>query len=199
MHSLKKQYLAKEKVIEERLTAFSRVSGDDLFYEMCFCILTPQSKGKFCWEKVKILQQTNFKNISFDPHRYIQDMRFHHHKNKYLLAAKKNYSRVLEQLKSCKDSSVLREWLVENIDGYGYKEASHFLRNIGHRNLAILDRHILRNLVRHNVIKELPKTLTKKTYLTLEQQFHAFAKKIDVPLDALDLLFWSEETGEIFK
>ena len=73
------------------------------------------------------------------------------------------------------------------------------MRNIGHRNLAILDRHILKNLVRHKVIKELPPTLTPKRYLAIEQQFQQFASKIGISMDALDLLFWSEETGEIFK
>jgi len=38
------------------------------------------------------------------------------------------------------------EWLVKNLTGLGYKEAGHFLRNIGSGKIAILDRHILRNL-----------------------------------------------------
>ncbi len=199
MHVLSQAYKAKQEAIEARLTSFSRLSATDIFYEFCFCLLTPQSKGKFCWEKVKILQAHDFKNKSFDPHAHIQDMRFHHHKNKYLLAGKKIYPQVLEQLSSLKDSFVLREWLAENVNGYGYKEASHFLRNIGHRNLAILDRHILKNLVQHKIIKELPKTLTVRRYLEIEQAFQHFSKTINISMDALDLLFWSNETGEIFK
>ena len=199
MHPLHHTYKSKQRAIEQRLRAFSQLAVDDIFYEFCFCLLTPQSKGKFCWEKVQNLRFLHFKERSFNPHRYIKDMRFHHHKNNYLLAGKKIYPQVLEQLSLRQDSSTLRAWLATHVDGYGYKESSHFLRNIGHRNLAILDRHILKNLVHHKVIPELPKTLTPKTYLAIEQRFQRFAQKINIPLDALDLLFWSNETGEVFK
>jgi N-glycosylase/DNA lyase len=85
------------------------------------------------------------------------------------------------------------------VKGLGWKEASHFLRNIGHLNLAILDRHILRNLKRHDVLRTLPRTLTPKRYLTIEGQFARFADTIGITMDELDLLFWSHETGEILK
>ena len=80
------------------------------------------------------------------------------------------------------------------------KEASHFIRNIGKNNseLAILDRHILRNLQRYNAINEV-KNLYPKTYLEIESKMKSFSKKINIPLDELDLLFWQNETGEIFK
>jgi N-glycosylase/DNA lyase len=93
-----------------------------------------------------------------------------------------------------------RDWLVENIKGIGYKEASHFLRNIGFgENLAILDVHILRNLKKVGVIKELPKSITKKRYLNIENKFKKFSDRIKIPMAHLDLLFWSLETGKIFK
>ena len=79
--------------------------------------------------------------------------------------------------------------------GLGWKEASHFLRNIGYRDLAILDRHILRNLRRHRIIRTLPKTLTPSRYRAIEGKFRAFAGAIGIPMDELDLLFWSRETG----
>ena len=56
-----------------------------------------------------------------------------------------------------------RAWLVDNIKGLGYKEASHFLRNIGFDDYAIIDSHILDLLERYNLIKQ-PKTLTRKKY-----------------------------------
>lgn len=52
-----------------------------------------------------------------------------------------------------------------------YKEASHFLRNVGFgEDVAILDRHILRNLERLAVIDEIPKTLSPKLYLEIEDR-----------------------------
>ena len=66
-------------------------------------------------------------------------------------------------------------------------------------NLAILDRHILKNLVVLGVIKEIPKSLTEKKYLEIEGKFEEFSKKINISMDELDLLFWSAEAGEVFK
>jgi N-glycosylase/DNA lyase len=89
---------------------------------------------------------------------------------------------------------------VRNVKGIGYKEASHFLRNIGFgQHLAILDVHILRNMVRYGVIESVPKNISRSVYLELENKLKGFAKKIGIPMDELDLLFWSSETGEIFK
>jgi len=88
---------------------------------------------------------------------------------------------------------------VKNVLGMGYKESSHFLRNIGKRDLAIIDRHILKGLLRCGVLKSLPKTLSRKTYLEIEKQFQKFSEEINIPMDELDLLFWSMVTGEILK
>jgi N-glycosylase/DNA lyase len=94
----------------------------------------------------------------------------------------------------------MREWLVSNLKGIGYKEASHFLRNIGFgKDIAILDRHILKNLKKHGVIREVPKTLTPKKYKEIENQMRDFSRKVRIPIEDMDLLFWSEETGEVFK
>ena len=92
-----------------------------------------------------------------------------------------------------------RLWLVHNVKGLGWKESSHFLRNIGRKNLAILDRHILRNLTRHRVLRAFPRTLTPRHYAKIEQQFLSFAARLGITIDELDLLFWSRETGEILK
>ena len=93
-----------------------------------------------------------------------------------------------------------RDWLVANIKGFGYKEASHFLRNIGFgEEIAILDRHILRNLVALRVIKKNPQSISKIMYMEIEDKMKLFAKKIDIPLSHLDIVFWCKETGEIFK
>ena len=98
------------------------------------------------------------------------------------------------------DAAAAREWLVENVKGLGYKEASHFLRNIGlGENLAILDRHILKNLALLGVIKEVPTSLTKRIYLEIERKMIAFSKEANIPMGHLDLLLWYKEAGEVFK
>ena len=90
--------------------------------------------------------------------------------------------------------------MVKEVNGFGYKEASHFLRNIGfYEDVAILDRHILRNIVRFGIIKEIPKTINKKTYIEIEDKMKNYCKKHKINFAELDLIFWSNETGEVFK
>ena len=82
----------------------------------------------------------------------------------------------------------------------GYKEASHFLRNIGMgERLAILDRHILKNLVLLGVLDEVPMSMNANRYLEIEKRLLDYSDKIKIPADHLDLLLWYKETGEIFK
>ena len=49
------------------------------------------------------------------------------------------------------------------------------------------------------MISEVPKSITPKKYKEIEDKMREFSKKIKIPMDYLDLLFWSNETGEIFK
>lgn len=94
----------------------------------------------------------------------------------------------------------MREWLIENINGFGPKEASHFLRNIGFgADLGILDVHILKNLAAHGVIDEVPKSMTRKKYAEIEGRMREFASEVGIPFAELDLVLWSKETGIIFK
>ena len=142
----------------------------------------------------------DFKNRDFNPSEYLEHyIRFHNNKALYLQEFKTKHQDIFQQLKNIQDNKEKRDFLVNNVKGLGLKEASHFLRNIGHENLAILDRHILKNLSKLGAIKELPKTLTKNKYLTIERQFQQFSRRMKIPMDHLDLLFWAQETGEIFK
>lgn len=200
MDFLKSEYEKKKQTIINRLIDFKNLSKEDLFYEMCFCILTPQSKGRGADKAIQELKKRNFINNPFDPTSYLQkNIRFHHTKAKRLLILYKNYTTIKKDLDSIKGSQNKRDYLIKNINGYGPKEASHFLRNTGHENLAILDRHILKNLLKYNVIEEIPKSLTFKKYKEIESKFKKFSKDINIPMDNLDLLFWSFETGEVFK
>ena len=108
-------------------------------------------------------------------------------------------NRTIEKM-GFKEISSLREMLAQEVKGLGMKEASHFLRNIGiGGELAILDRHILRNLELYGVIDEIPKSLSKKIYLEIELRMKLFSSEIGIPMDELDLLLWAKETGIVFK
>lgn len=199
MHAIHTIYRAKQQAIHQRLRDFTRVHGDDIFYELCFCILTPGSNANHCAAAVNHLRTRDFLHTAINPTPYLHGVRFHNHKTRYLLRAKTRYPKFLDARRTLANPRDLRAWLVTTIDGLGMKESSHFLRNIGYRGLAILDRHILAHLARHRVIPARPRTLTRRRYLDIERRFHRFATRIGIPIDELDLLFWSEETGHIFK
>jgi len=193
---LKNKYKQKKRIIVDRLKDFKK---SDLFYELCFCLLTPQSSAFKADNVIQQLIKLDFKNKKVNPKPILKkNIRFHNNKTKYLLEMKKNYSNISKELSKIKSSGEKRNYLVKNVKGLGLKEASHYLRNTGHKNLAILDRHILKNLVKLNAIK-MPNSLTPKKYFEIENDFMKFSNKVKIPMDHLDLLFWSMETGEVFK
>ncbi len=87
----------------------------------------------------------------------------------------------------------------KNIVGIGYKEASHFLRNTGHKGYAILDKHVLAFLRQFGVINEEDIPSNRKRYLEIENKMKNFAERIGIDFDELDIVLWSAKTGEILK
>jgi N-glycosylase/DNA lyase len=194
--------------IEARLGEFRLIwetaSDEDLFRELVFCLLTPQSKARTCWKAVQRLDRKCM--ISTGEPTEIQEelvgVRFNQRKADYICRARLMFCErsLRATLSGFASPAVAREWLVENVMGLGYKEASHFLRNIGlGEDLAILDRHILKNLVLLGVIDEVPSSPTKKIYQEIEKKMAAFSKKAGIPMGQLDLLLWYKEAGEVFK
>ena len=203
-------YGERKDAIQKRLSEFREVmqwSDEEVFGELAFCLLTPQSSAKVCWDAITKLKQKGLllNGSAKDIEPFVGQVRFGESKSRYIAEAREMFSKNSKlQLKSRITSFYnpfeLREWLVENVKGLGYKEASHFLRNIGlGEGFAILDRHILRNLSSLGVIPEIPISLTKKRYLEIEEKLRRFATEIGIPMADLDLLFWSKETGWIFK
>jgi N-glycosylase/DNA lyase len=196
--------------IETRIEGFRNVykNGDDkrLFAELAFCLLTPQSNARYCWETICDMydNETLFYGDREIITNALNRVRFKIKKGKYIISARESFfsgnKRLKDRLEEFDDVFLAREWLVEDIKGFGYKEASHFLRNIGKGNkVAILDRHILRNLEKYGVIKEIPGNLSKTKYYEIETKFARFSEEIAIPLEHMDLLFWYIAKGEIFK
>ena len=207
---IKNIYNHQRNDIAARLSEFEELwrRGDDetLFAELVFCLLTPQSKAKSCWAAVKRLEDKELllKGNENEIARELNIVRFRNNKARYIVEARQNLlgngASLKATLKHFSSSYQAREFLVENVKGLGYKEASHFLRNIGlGNNLAILDRHILKNIVHLGVIDELPHSLSPKKYLEIERKMAKFAEKVGIPTAHLDILLWCKETGEIFK
>ena len=204
LNQLRSLHQSRKEAIRNRLEDFRGVQPSEYFYEMAYCLLTPQTSAESAGKVVEELQRLSFHARQFDPEPILRNrstyIRFHRTKSQHLLKLKDEFPRVQETLAREMPASDLREWLVSNVKGLGYKESTHFLRNVGRNGgLAILDRHILRNLKRYGAIRSLPKTLSRKHYLSIERQFMRFADRTGIPLDELDLLFWSMETGVIRK
>jgi len=205
------EYKARKDQIKKRLEEFKPLhkgKDEEIFSELCFCILTANANALHCADAIKELKETGllYKGDESAIRPKLKGRaRFHNKKADFVVLARKLFYdggciKVKDRI-NARDTLGTRDWLVENIKGYGYKEASHFLRNIGlGRKIAILDRHILKNLKRCGVINEVPSSVgSRKTYLDIEEKMRDFAKKIKIPLEDLDLLFWSIETGFVFK
>jgi N-glycosylase/DNA lyase len=107
---------------------------------------------------------------------------------------------IKEIIQGFSDNRTAREWLVKNIKGIGWKEASHYLRNIGYFDLAIIDRHIMNNLREHKIMEIDPKKgLTKKRYLSIEKTLDIIAKEVGLQPGELDLYLWYRKTGKVLK
>ena len=210
-NGLEKLYLPVRGEIVSRLEEFRRIwetgSEESIFAELIFCILTPQSRAKLCWAAVQNLERENLLLEGSEKRivRELEGVRFKYKKAEYIIGARKQFSggrksSIRSEVAKFDNACDAREWLVQNVRGLGYKEASHFLRNIGlGEDFAILDRHILKNLKLFGIIEEIPDALPRKRYLDIEKRMKEFAKKIKIPVSHLDLLLWHKETGEVFK
>jgi N-glycosylase/DNA lyase len=126
--------------------------------------------------------------------------RFPNARAKYVVQSRNKKDELIKLLNEMGDEIVLREWIVKNIKGLGMKESSHFLRNIGFKNLAIIDFHIIDLLANHGLIeKPKNKSLTPKKYIEIENVLHEISKKSGLSLGELDLYLWYLETGKILK
>lgn len=201
----------KQNEIRLRLDEFKRIwhenSEKDIFAELIFCILTPQSRAKSCWNAVNNLLDRNLL-LKGDVNKIAKELcgvRFKNKKAEYIIEARKLFTingriSIRPKMRQFDEINGARKWMVQNVKGIGYKEASHFLRNIGlGENLAIFDRHILKNLHLLGVIDEIPDSLSKQRYFEIESKMTKFASKINIPMSHLDLVLWFKETGEIFK
>ncbi len=203
---IKKFYIDQKPQIKKRLKEFNGLwntkNNEKLFAELCFCLLTPQSKARICWAAVNKLIEKDllFNGSARQISGNMIGVRFMNNKARYIVKARKQFAEIKKAIKKRKNVPELRDRLVKSVCGIGYKEASHFLRNIGlGTDIAILDRHILKNLKLIGVINEIPATITKKKYFEIEEKMKEFSRNIKIPIADLDLLMWAKETGNIFK
>jgi N-glycosylase/DNA lyase len=208
---LRRDYRAKKPLIVQRLSEFRRVyeKGDRaIFEELCFCILTAGSSAKMGMRTVEalkdILRSGSEKELRQRAKAY--SVRFWRLRPSYIVHTREYLDeacglKLKRLIGSFEDRDIRRDFFAKNkgVKGIGYKEASHFLRNIGFPGYAILDKHILNSLREMGVISARMRPTTRAGYLAIERKLEQFSKEIGIDMDHLDLLLWSRKTGEILK
>ncbi|OGB84605.1 hypothetical protein A3F66_06450 [candidate division TM6 bacterium RIFCSPHIGHO2_12_FULL_32_22] len=194
------QNLKTNHLIETRLNEFQELNkkeADEWFSELCFCILTANSKAQNAINIKNEIGSDGFKSYSQEKITEIirqNKHRFHNNKAKYIVTARK-FIDIKNILRDFKTGPEAREFIAQNIKGLGFKEASHFLRNVGYCDVAIIDRHILKFMYATKMIDRIPKVVTKKLYL----EFEGILKEITSNLARLDLVIWQHVTGKVLK
>lgn len=211
IEKIKAAYLERREEILRRLAEFQdvRKNGSDerLWEEMVFCFFTGGCSARMGIRSVEavrpLLLAGNHAELAAaltGRHRYPNA------RAGYIVASREFLRehcglRLREKLESFDDDTARRDWLVKEkrIKGLGYKEASHYLRNIGYAGYAILDKHILRSLSELGIIDDPQPPNTRAKYLATEDKLKKLAEATEINFDELDLVLWSMKTGEILK
>lgn len=217
--NLRERYAQKKGAIAARLAEFARIpkgGPDTLLPELVFCVCAANTSAEAAFRAQRRLVEDGL--LHSDRPERIADallasrVRFHRNKARYIISARADLfergglEAMLAEVERGGHASThrkhasLRDLLCERTLGLGMKEAGHFLRNTGlGPEVAILDRHILANLLSLGVVKRWPPTLTPRRYRLIERRMDRFSQEVGIPLSHLDLLMWSEQTGRIFK
>ena len=197
--------------IADRLEEFDGVwrseNDDRVWEEMVYCFFTGGCSAKMGLRSVEAVRpllrtgsQPEMATALTGVHRYPNA------RSRYVAASREFLEgdcsfRIKDRLQSFECRLTRRDWLVKEkgIKGLGYKEASHFLRNVGFRGYAILDKHVLNCLAELKIIDDPKPPSTRSKYLTVEEKLRQFASEIDIDFDEMDLVLWSIKTGEILK
>lgn len=190
--------------IDKRIQEFSyfREKGlsEEIFLELCFCFMTANFQAQKSWEIQKEIGPNFWKLSEKDLQLKLKEMghRFWPQRGSRIYEARFLKDEIKNKLEEFENEKLAREWIVKNLKGLGMKEASHFLRNIGYNDVAIIDKHIINILVSEGLI-ERPKTITPRKYIEIENILRKLSKKTNLSLGELDLYLWSEQTGKVLK
>lgn len=210
---LRVTHLTRRNEIRARLKEFDSVgqSASDarLWEEMVYCIFTAGSSAAMGLTAVNAVRPLLGNGTRAAITRALKKppaYRFHNVRAAHLVATRKYLDKTLsmrlrDRLLSFHDPHERRDWLARTpgIKGLGYKEASHFLRNVGFKGYGILDKHIVRCLSELGVIDLAKPPTTRDRYLEAERSMKQFASEVAINFDELDLALWSMKTGKVLK
>ncbi len=166
----------------------------DVKTELAFCISTANSSALSGLNFQKSLEDLNLEDLSVDEIEGLMrsaGVRFARRKAYYVKEALERFN-TIERALRMNDFEARKNLL--KIKGLGMKESSHFLRNLGRKNVAIVDRHVLRWLSEKGYSFKLP-----RDYVKAELALSRIAESMGLTLAELDLLIWFERTGKVLK
>ncbi|HST51526.1 MAG TPA: N-glycosylase/DNA lyase [Pyrinomonadaceae bacterium] len=211
VEKIRAAHRARRREIESRLAEFGEVrraaTDERLWEELVFCIFTAGASARMGLGSIEAVRHLLARGTQAELAAALQSRhRYPNSRSGYIVVTREFLEgdcgmRLRERLEGFEDPFERRDWLAreKGIKGLGYKESSHFLRNIGYRGYAILDKHILRSLAEVGVIESPQPPSTRARYLATEQRLRRFARDLRVDFDELDLVLWSMKTGEILK
>lgn len=205
---LRSSYLRRKDLISVRLREFKEVfqKGDDnrIFEELAFCMLTSAVGPRMGQKSIDAIRDVLIEGSEEDIYEKLLNVHKYPEKASFVVWArdylKNEFDFKLKKLVlSFNDSLERRDFfaLNKNIKGIGFVQSSHFLRNIGFSEYAILDKNIVLSLYQFGVIDSPNPPTTRRKYLEIEGKLKEFAKELGMGVDELDLLLWSEKTGHI--
>jgi N-glycosylase/DNA lyase len=211
VEKIRETHRARASEIRARLAEFDELrrgaSDARLWEELVFCIFTAGASARMGLRSIEairpLLERGTHEELAgalTGRHRYPRA------RSGYVVTTREFLRgdcrmRLRDRLEGFRDPLERRDWLARErgIKGLGYKESSHFLRNIGFRGYAILDKHILRALFEIGRIESPQPPSTRTRYLAAEERMREFARDLGLDFDELDLVLWSMKTGEILK
>jgi N-glycosylase/DNA lyase len=213
VESIRATHRARKKEIRKRLHEFREIwrEGSDarLWEELVFCIFTAGASARMGLRSIEAIRPLLMDGEREDMTLALQQNgahRFPVERPGYIVITRSYLQEhcdmaLRRKLQSFADPIERRDWLAQEkqVKGLGYKEASHFLRNIGLSGYAILDKHVMSCLNDLKVV-DTPKPPGNRTrYLETEERLKFFARDIGIDFDELDLVLWSMKTGEVLK
>jgi len=213
VESIRATHQARRKEIRARLREFGEVwqTGSDarLWEELVYCIFTAGASAQMGLRAIETLRPLLHSGAREEMTRSLVKAGAHRYPNArpaYVVVTRDylqdSFSmRLRDRLKGLRDPQERRDWLAREprIKGLGYKEASHFLRNVGFKGYAILDKHISRCLNEVGVVESPQPPSSRQRYLETEERMQQFAREVQIDFDELDLVLWSMKTGEVLK
>ena len=213
VENIRATHKARRSEIRKRLAEFEEVgmagSNARLWEELVFCIFTAGASARMglkAVEAIRPLLLGGKREEITQALRFAGAHRFPVERSGYIVITRDFLRehcgmKLRHALRAFTSPLERRDWLAHEsrIKGLGYKEASHFLRNIGFKGHAILDKHVLRCLADLGLVETAKPPTSRTRYLKLEEVLVAFAQDVRIDFEELDLVLWSMKTGEVLK